>query len=106
MVFCPLALVVSPLGTLALSVIFIVAAILVGLLPAAGQPGEHRFVGAIAAATAEFGNTAGRIGFPIALAAVIGISLMESGAADKIVRRMIAAFGEGRSALALAFSGF
>ena len=122
MAFCPLALVVSPLGILALSVVFIVAgiallrlhaffalmiaAILVALLTAAGQGGEHRFVAAMTAATAEFGNTAGRIGFPIALAAVIGISLMESGSADKIVRRLIAALGEGRAALALALSGF
>jgi gluconate:H+ symporter, GntP family len=122
MALSPLALVVSPLGILALSVLFIVAAIallrlhaffalmtaaaLVGILTAAGETGPHRFVNAVEAATTEFGSTAGKIGFPIALAAVIGISLMESGAADKIVRRMIAAFGESRSALALAFSGF
>jgi H+/gluconate symporter-like permease len=112
MAFCPLALVVDPLGILALSVLFIVAAIallrlhaffalmmaaaLVGILTAAGQAGPHRFISAIGAATTEFGATAGKIGFPIALAAVIGISLMESGAADKIVRRMIALFGESR----------
>jgi GntP family gluconate:H+ symporter len=122
MAFCPLALVVDPLGILALSVLFIVAAIallrlhaffalmmaaaLVGILTAAGQAGPHRFISAIGAATTEFGATAGKIGFPIALAAVIGISLMESGAADKIVRRMIALFGESRAAYALAFSGF
>jgi GntP family gluconate:H+ symporter len=122
MAFSPLALVIDPIGILALSVLFIVAAIallrlhaffalmmaaaLVGILTAAGQHGPHRFVAAIGAATTEFGNTAGKIGFPIALAAVIGISLMESGAADKIVRRMIAIFGEKRAAYALAFSGF
>jgi len=122
MVSCPLALVISPLGILAVSVVFIVAAIallrlhaffalmiaaiLTSLLTAAGETDAHRFIGAITAATAEFGNTAGRIGFPIALAAVIGISLMESGSADKIVRRLIAVFGERRAALALAFSAF
>jgi gluconate:H+ symporter, GntP family len=122
MAFSPLALVIDPIGILALSVLFIVAAIallrlhaffalmmaaaLVGILTAAGQHGPHRFVAAVGAATTEFGNTAGKIGFPIALAAVIGISLMESGAADKIVRRMIAIFGEKRAAYALAFSGF
>jgi len=122
MAFCPLALVIDPIGILALSVLFIVAAIaflrihaffalmmaaaLVGIMTAAGQAGPHRFVSAIGAATTEFGNTAAKIGFPIALAAVIGISLMESGAADKIVRRLIAIFGESRAAYALAFSGF
>jgi GntP family gluconate:H+ symporter len=122
MALCPLALVISPLGILALSVIFIVAAIalfrlhaffalmmgaiLVGLLTAAGQGGLHRFTDGIAGATTEFGNTAGKIGLPIALAAVIGISLMESGSADKIVRRLIALLGETRAALALALSGF
>jgi gluconate:H+ symporter, GntP family len=122
MVLCPLAFVISPLGILGISVVFIVAAIavlrihaffalmiaaiLTSLLTAAGASGAHRFVAAITAATTEFGNTAGRIGLPIALAAVIGISLMESGSADKIVRRMIAAFGETRAAFALAFSAF
>ncbi len=122
MVVCPLALVISPLGILAVSVVFIVAAIailrmhaffalmiaaiLTGLLTAAGESGAQRFTNAITAATTAFGGTAGRIGLPIALAAVIGISLMESGSADKIVRRMIAAFGESRAAYALAFSAF
>jgi GntP family gluconate:H+ symporter len=122
MVSCPLALVVSPFGILAVSVVFIVAAIallrlhaffalmlaaiVTGLLTAWGQSDAHRFVSSITAATDAFGVTAGRIGFPIALAAVIGISLMESGSADKIVRRMIAVFGESRAAYALAFSAF
>lgn len=122
MVSCPLALVVSPLGILGVSVVFIVAAIallrlhaffalmiaaiLTSLLTAGGGSDPHRFVAAITAATTEFGATAGRIGFPIALAAVIGISLMESGSADKIVRRLIAVFGEARASLALAFSAF
>ena len=122
MVSCPLALIISPLGILGISVVFIVAAIallrmhaffalmiaaiLTGLLNALGTSGPLRFVDAITAATTAFGATAGRIGLPIALAAIIGISLMESGSADKIVRRMIAVFGENRAALALAFSAF
>jgi GntP family gluconate:H+ symporter len=122
MALLPLALVVSPLGILALSVVFIVAAIallrihaffalmtaaaFVGILTSAGQSGAHRFANAVEAVTTEFGSTAGKIGFPIALAAVIGISLMESGSADKIVRKLIAVFGESRAAYALAFSGF
>ncbi len=117
-----LALQMNPLGIMAISVVAIVAAIavlrihaffalmigaaVVAVLAAAGHPGADRFAHAVEAAAAAFGDTAGKIGLPIALAAVIGISLMESGSADKIVRRMIALFGEGRSAYALAFSGF
>ncbi|HEX3728654.1 MAG TPA: hypothetical protein VHV47_02540 [Opitutaceae bacterium] len=117
-----LALQIDPLGIMAISVVAIVAAIavlrihaffalmigaaLVAVLAAAGHSGPDRFAAAVEAAAGSFGDTAGKIGLPIALAAVIGISLMESGSADKIVRRMIALFGEGRSAYALAFSGF
>jgi GntP family gluconate:H+ symporter len=113
---------IGPLGILVLSVGFIVAAIaflrlhaffalmiaagLVAVLTAAGQPGIPQFANAVEDAASQFGVTAGKIGLPIALAAVIGVSLMDSGAADKIVRRMIAAFGESRSALALMLSGF
>ncbi len=114
-------LVPSPLGIVALSIVFIVVAIavlrlhaffalmlaaaLVSLLAAARLPGAD-FSKAIEAVMTEFGNTAGKIGFAIALAAVIGVSLMESGAADKIVRRMIAVLGEGRAALAMCLCGF
>ena len=117
-----LALQIDPLGIMAISVVAIVAAIallrihaffalmigaaLVAVLAAAGHGGADRFANAVEAAAGSFGDTAGKIGLPIALAAVIGISLMESGSADKIVRRLIALFGEGRSAYALAFSGF
>ena len=118
----PLAIIGGPLGIVALSVIFIVvaiavlrlhaffalilAAMCVSLLTATGQTGDGRFFRAIESVMAEFGSTAGKLGFAIALAAVIGTSLMESGAADKIVRRMIAVLGEGRAALALCLTGF
>src|ERR1041384_5485746 len=46
------------------------------------------------------------LGFAIALAAVIGISLMESGAADKVVRRLIAVLGEGTAAFVFCFCSF
>lgn len=53
-----------------------------------------------------FGATAGGIGIVIALAAVIGMCLMESGAADRIVRSFTKALGEDRAPLALMGSGF
>ncbi|MEQ8209805.1 MAG: SLC13 family permease [Lacipirellulaceae bacterium] len=53
-----------------------------------------------------FGVSAGKIGIPIAMAAIIGSCLLASGAADRIVRGMLSLFGEKRGATALAASGF
>jgi GntP family gluconate:H+ symporter len=53
-----------------------------------------------------FGATAGAIGIVIALAAVIGEAMMRSGAADRIVRTLLAVLGEKRGATAMMTSGF
>lgn len=53
-----------------------------------------------------FGKTAGDIGIVIALAVVIGKCMMDSGAADRIVRAFLALLGEKHSALALMTSGY
>lgn len=53
-----------------------------------------------------FGQAAGKIGIVIALAAIIGKCLMDSGAADRIVRSLLAALGERRAPVALLSSGF
>ncbi len=53
-----------------------------------------------------FASTVGAIGIVIALAAVIGESMMRSGAADRIVRTFLAALGEKRAATAMMSSGF
>lgn len=54
----------------------------------------------------EFGNTAAAISISIGLAAIIGMALMESGAADKVVRRFLAFFGEQRAGAALLWSTY
>lgn len=54
----------------------------------------------------QFGNTAAGIAWIIALAAVIGFCLMESGAADRIVRTMIRWFGEKKAGIAILISAF
>ena len=54
----------------------------------------------------EFGSTAGSIGIVIVLAAIIGQCLMDSGAADKITRKLLSILGEKRSAEALLGSGY
>jgi H+/gluconate symporter-like permease len=53
-----------------------------------------------------FGGVCGGIGIVIALAAVIGKCLMDSGAADRIVRSFLKVLGEKRASWALMSSGF
>lgn len=71
-----------------------------------GEAGRSHWVQAVELTATEFGNTTGKIALVIALASVIGLCLMESGAADKVVRRFLAAFGEHRAGLALFVSGY
>jgi GntP family gluconate:H+ symporter len=54
----------------------------------------------------DFGKTAGDIAISIGLASIIGMALMESGAADKVVRRFLAFFGEQRAGIALLASTY
>jgi H+/gluconate symporter-like permease len=78
----------------------IAAAMLVSLL----APGElSEKIGRVAEA---FGSVAASIGIVIALAAVIGTCLMESGAADRIVRSFLRVLGEKRASWALMGGGF
>ena len=53
-----------------------------------------------------FGNTAGGIGFIVALAAIIGVCMLGSGAADRVVRWLLSVFGEDRAGIVLLLSGF
>ena len=55
---------------------------------------------------AQFGGTAAGIAWIIALAAVIGYCLMESGAADQIVRKFLHLFGEKRAGITMLVSSF
>ena len=76
------------------------AAMVVSLL-SPGDSGEK-----IKRVAEAFGASAGGIGIVIALAAVIGKCLMDSGAADRIVRSFTRALGEDRAPLALMGSGY
>ena len=79
----------------------VTAAMLVGLL-STQVPVEEK----IARVAETFGVVTGKIGIVIALAAIIGKCLMDSGAADRIVRSFMAVLGEKRSQFALLFSGY
>jgi len=61
---------------------------------------------AIARVARAFGNACGGIGIVIALAAVIGTCMMDSGAADRVVRSFMNLLGEKRSPWALMGSGY
>lgn len=114
-----------PIAVLLISVIFIIfsigvmklhpfiallgAALLTGWLGAEGGDLIQKAdtYGAVIQQVGEgFGVTAGKVGLVIALAAIIGMCLMESGAADRIVQAFINLFGEKRAGWALMASGF
>jgi len=78
----------------------ITAAMLVSLL----SPGD--LAEKVSRVAGAFGSVVGAIGIVIALAAVIGRCLMDSGAADRIVRSFLKALGEKRASTALMASGF
>lgn len=86
------------------------AAILAGLLaeklPVEDPKGRGQWVQAVELTTIELGKTAGNIAVVIGLAALIGMCLMESGAADKVVRRFLALFGQKRAGDAIATSSY
>jgi GntP family gluconate:H+ symporter len=65
----------------------------------AGQPIGQRLANG-------FGNTCAGIGLLIALASIIGKALLDSGAADRIVRSGLRLLGEKRAPLAFLGSGF
>ena len=78
----------------------ITAAMVVSLM-GPGDPAEK-----MTRVAAAFGSTAGSIGIVIALASIIGTCMLDSGAADKIVRAFVRVLGEKRAPTALMGSGF
>lgn len=82
----------------------ITAALVVSLLAPVEEGGA---LGEKISRVAEaFGSTAAGVGIVIALAAVIGKAMMDSGAADRVVRMFLGFLGEKRGATALMGSGF
>jgi gluconate:H+ symporter, GntP family len=54
----------------------------------------------------EFGNTAAKIGILIAMAAIIGKSMLESGAAERIIRSMLNVLGVKKAPIGFLISSF
>lgn len=86
----------------------ITAAVVVSLLALDTTPdgGLTLASDAISRVALSFGSACGSIGIVIGLAAVIGVCMMESGAADRIVRAFMHALGEKRAPWALMGSGY
>jgi len=80
----------------------ITAAMAVSLLGPESAEGINR----IKRVAIAFGDSVSGIGIVIALAAIIGKCMMDSGAADRIVRTFLKALGEKNASLALMGSGF
>lgn len=107
--FAGITFVIFAIATLRLHpfIALVLAAVLVGSFSNLTQDTDgNAFVNAIDDTMWQLGGTAGSIAWIIALAAIIGLCLMESGAADRIVRGMIRAFGEKRAGLAILASSF
>jgi GntP family gluconate:H+ symporter len=108
----------SPIVPLAVSVVLVVLLIgvfrvhaffsllLAATVVALWSGAEAGWAAAVESVLKAFGASVGGIGFSIAIAAVIGAALLESGAADRIVRSFLAVLGEKRAALALLGAGF
>lgn len=79
----------------------IVATLVVGIATPEVSLGEVP-----AETTSAFGEVMGAIGIPILMAAVIGKSLMDSGAAERIVRTLLERTGNDRSEVALLGSSY
>ncbi len=106
----------NPLLILAVGIVVVIAMILVlrinafiALLTAAivvSLLGPGELVVKITRVAEAFGKVAGAIGITIAMAAVIGKCLMDSGAAERIVRAFTGVLGEKRTPVALMSSGY
>lgn len=53
-----------------------------------------------------FGNTSAKIGILIALASIIGVALMRSGGAERIIRGLLSLFGKKNTSIALLSGSF
>ena len=79
----------------------ILSAVLIGIL--SPHVAVEEIMGAV---TEAFGGIVGRIGVAIAMAAVIGQCLMESGGAEKITRWFVDWLGEKYSSFSMVISGY
>jgi len=78
----------------------VISALIVSLMNG-GDAGSR-----IEAAAAAFGSAAGGIGIVIAMAAIIGKCMLDSGAADRVVQWAVGITGQSKASVGLMASGF
>ncbi|EMI23041.1 Gluconate transporter [Rhodopirellula maiorica SM1] len=101
-IFCVLGMIIvlKLNAFLALIISALIVSLLVGLTQG-GTAGSR-----MDAVVAAFGSSAGSIGIVIAMAAIIGKCMLDSGAADRIVRSAVNITGEKKASVGLMVSGF
>lgn len=85
---------------LALIISAILVSVLVGRVQGVGMGAR------MDAVVSSFGTSAAGVGIVIAMAAIIGKCMLDSGSADRIVRSAVNATGEKKASLGLMISGF
>jgi gluconate:H+ symporter, GntP family len=75
-----------------------------GMVAAEAAKLSHKSIGERIAT--EFGNTCAKIGILIAMAAIIGKAMLDSGAAEKIIRAMLKITGEKNAPIGFILSSF
>lgn len=112
--FAPLICLIAGIGCILFLILYlrvhafvalITSALLVALLTAL-MSDDFAFTDAVPLVTTKFGEMMAGIGILLVLASIIGKAIMDSGAADRIVRAFTRMFGKGREKYALLFSGF
>jgi GntP family gluconate:H+ symporter len=79
-------------------------AIAKGMTPAAASKLSQQTIGE--RISAEFGNTAAKVGIIIAMAAIIGKCMLESGAAERIIRSLLQLMGVKKAPAAFLVTSF
>lgn len=75
-----------------------------GLSPAEALQQSHKSIGERIAT--EFGNTCAKVGILIAMAAIIGKAMLDSGSAEKIIRSILKITGEKKAPVGFVLSSF
>jgi GntP family gluconate:H+ symporter len=75
-----------------------------GMTDAEALKAAHKGIGERIAT--EFGNTCAKVGILIAMAAIIGKSMLDSGAAERIIRSMLRVTGANRAPIGFTLSSF
>lgn len=108
--YSPLICLIAGVGCILFLILFLrvhaFVALITSALLVAFLSDKIALTAAIPLVTAKFGEMMAGLGILLVLASIIGKAIMDSGAADRIVRAFTRVFGAGNEKYALLFSGF